>query len=101
MLFAYREVPQESTGFAPFELLYGCTVRGPMRILKELWTKEVDKPEVKTSYQYVFDLQERPEETLKISRQELMRSQRRYQQYYNQKVRDSVVKCQSISYTCD
>ena len=23
LLFAYREVPQESTGFAPFELLYG------------------------------------------------------------------------------
>ena len=66
LLFAYREVPQESTGFAPFELLYGRTVRGPMRILKELWTKEVDEPEVKTSYQYVFDLRERLEETLKI-----------------------------------
>ena len=39
LLFAYREVPQESTGFAPFELLYARTVRGPMQILKELWTK--------------------------------------------------------------
>ncbi|KAK3701802.1 hypothetical protein QZH41_005161 [Actinostola sp. cb2023] len=29
MLFAYREVPQESTGFSPFELLYGRRVRGP------------------------------------------------------------------------
>ena len=92
LLFAYREVPQESTGFAPFELLYGRTVRGPMRILKELWTKEVDEPEVKTSYQYVFDLRERLEETLKISRQELTRSQRRYQQYYNRKVRDRKFK---------
>ena len=27
MLFAYREVPQESTGFSPFELLYGRRVR--------------------------------------------------------------------------
>ncbi|XP_070206184.1 uncharacterized protein [Littorina saxatilis] len=29
LLFAYREVPQESLGFSPFELLYGRTVRGP------------------------------------------------------------------------
>jgi transposase InsO family protein len=40
VLFAYREVPQESLGFSPFELLYGRTVRGPMRILRELWTGE-------------------------------------------------------------
>ena len=40
LLFAYREVPQESTGFSPFELFYGRTVRGPMHVLKELWTKE-------------------------------------------------------------
>ena len=35
LLFAYREAPQEATGFLPFELLYGRTVRGPVRILKE------------------------------------------------------------------
>jgi transposase InsO family protein len=28
-LFAYREVPQESSRFIPFELLYGWPVRGP------------------------------------------------------------------------
>ena len=30
LLFAYREVPQASTGFSPFELLYGHNVRGPL-----------------------------------------------------------------------
>lgn len=35
VLFAYREVPQESTGFSPFELLYGREVRGPLDVLKE------------------------------------------------------------------
>ena len=35
VLFAYREVPQESTGFSPVELLYGRQVRGPMQILKK------------------------------------------------------------------
>ena len=37
LLFAYREVPQESTGFSPFELLYGREVRGPLDVLKESW----------------------------------------------------------------
>ena len=49
VLLAYREVPQASTGFSPFELLYGRKLRGPIQILKELWTKEVEE-EVKTSY---------------------------------------------------
>ena len=30
ILFAYREVPQESTGFSPFELLYGHCIRDEM-----------------------------------------------------------------------
>jgi len=36
VLFAYREVPQASTGFSPFEFLYGRTIRGPMQALKEI-----------------------------------------------------------------
>ena len=38
LLFAYREVPQESSGFSPFELLYGRWVRGPLAIVREAWT---------------------------------------------------------------
>ena len=40
-LFAYREVPQESTRFSPFELLYGRDVRGPLDVLKESWVTDV------------------------------------------------------------
>ena len=29
VLYAYREVPQASTGFSPFELIYGRDLRGP------------------------------------------------------------------------
>lgn len=39
ILFAYREVPNESTGFVPFELLYG---RHIMAILKEEWEESSD-----------------------------------------------------------
>ena len=41
-LFAYREVPHEETGFAPFELLYGWPVRGPTQVLREYMTGEAD-----------------------------------------------------------
>jgi len=59
LLFAYREVPQKSLAFSPFELLYGRTVRRPMAILKEIWTGQETEPEVKLTYQYVVELQER------------------------------------------
>ena len=41
LLFAYRQVPQETTGFGPFELLFGRSIRGPIQILRELWSSAV------------------------------------------------------------
>ena len=92
LLFAYREVPQGSTGFSPFELPFGRTVRGPMMILKQLWTEEVEDPEVKTSYAYIFDLRERLEDTVKLAQEELKKSQVRYQRYYNRKAKSRSLK---------
>ena len=59
-----------------------------MTILKELWTEEFNEAEVKTSYQHVIDLREKLEQTLKLAREELKRSQARYQRYYNRNAKD-------------
>ena len=40
ILFAYREVPHEATGFSPFELLYGRHIRGPLIMVREQITCE-------------------------------------------------------------
>jgi len=40
LLFAVREVVQESLGFSPFELLFGREVRGSLKLLKESWLDE-------------------------------------------------------------
>ena len=34
-LFAIREAKQESLGFSPAELVFGHSVRGPLKVLKE------------------------------------------------------------------
>ncbi|XP_052680025.1 uncharacterized protein LOC128160712 [Crassostrea angulata] len=87
VLFAYREVPQESLGFAPFELLYGRTVRGPMTILKELWTKEIQDQQVKSTYQYVLDLRERLESTWELAQENLKKATHRHKVYFDKKAR--------------
>ena len=83
LLFAYRETPQSSMGFSPFELLYGRTVRGPLAILKELWTDEIVEPETKTTYHYVLDLQDRFQQTYDLARTELQKSLTRYKSHYD------------------
>ena len=35
VLFAAREAVQESLGFSPFELVFGHTVRRPLKLLKD------------------------------------------------------------------
>ena len=86
-LFAYREVPQESLGFSPFELVYGRSVRGPMSILKELWTNEIKDPQVKSTYQYLIDLRERLESTCQLARENLEKASKRYKTSYNLKAK--------------
>ena len=70
LFFAYREAPQESLGFAPFEMLYGRSVNGPLQIFRQLWTKEQGDPETRTTYQYVVDLRNRLQETWELAHDE-------------------------------
>lgn len=88
LLFAYREVPQASLGFSPFELLYGRHVRGPLSVLKELWTNEALEPEIRTTYEYVCELRNRLEATCRLAHEELERSGARYKKYYDKKARN-------------
>ncbi|XP_068245278.1 uncharacterized protein [Palaemon carinicauda] len=92
VLFAYRESPQASMGFSPFELLYGRTVRGPLAILRDLWDKERNEEEVRTTYDYVFNLREKLEETCKLAQEELRKSQGKYKFFYDKKAKNRTFK---------
>ena len=82
LLFAYRDTVQDSTGYLPFQLLYGHHVRGPFTILKELWTSNIEDEEVKTTYQHVVDLRQRLEDTCKLAQEELVKNSKKYKTYY-------------------
>ncbi|XP_019854474.1 PREDICTED: uncharacterized protein LOC109583528 [Amphimedon queenslandica] len=67
VLFAYREVPQSTLGFSPFELLYGQEVRGPLDVLKEEW---IHSTEIETDIlSFVMDTRERMESAREIAAQ--------------------------------
>jgi hypothetical protein len=74
LLFAYKEVPQESLGYS----VYGRVFRGPILILKEVWTKEIKDPNVKTTYQYTLDLKHRVKTMTQLVKENVERSTTRY-----------------------
>ncbi|XP_063954898.1 uncharacterized protein LOC129282954 isoform X2 [Lytechinus pictus] len=78
LLFALREAPSSSLGFSPFELLYGRHVRGPMDILRELWTNESIDAELGNEYEYVIDLRKRLVESWQLAQDTLKSSAKRY-----------------------
>ena len=55
-LFAYREIPQSATGFAPFELLFGRVLKGPTQLLFQSWTGSGPDDSQQIASQYVQDL---------------------------------------------
>lgn len=91
LLFAYREVPQASTGFSPFELLYGRKVRGPLDLIREHWegnTGEGGIPIVP----YVLELRDRLQALTSSVRESLQVAQQRQKRWYDRGARDRVLE---------
>jgi len=63
--------------------VYGRSVRGPMTILKELWTKEISDPEIKSTYQFVIDLRDKLESTCKLAKENLKLASSKYKVLYD------------------
>ena len=73
MLFAYREVPQSSSGFSPFELLYGREIRGPLDVLQESWVAKEKSSENVVSH--IMSIREKMAEMATIVRESLEKAQ--------------------------
>ncbi|KAG5277592.1 hypothetical protein AALO_G00119390, partial [Alosa alosa] len=86
LLFAYREVPQASTGFFPFELLYGRQVRGPLDLLRDTWV--TPKPQEQDSVlSYVLKMRQKMEEMATIVEDNMTKAQQIQARWYDQRAR--------------
>lgn len=85
-LFAYREVPQASTGFSPFELLYGRPVRGPLKIIKETW--EADKRSSESVISHVLAMRERLSRMSNLVQDNFKKVQKKQKQLYDRTAQD-------------
>uniref|UniRef100_A0A669D934 Gypsy retrotransposon integrase-like protein 1 n=1 Tax=Oreochromis niloticus TaxID=8128 RepID=A0A669D934_ORENI len=91
LLFAYLEVPQSSTGFSPFQLLYGHPVRGPMDVLKE--AREGSMSEQRFSeLSYVLKMRDKLEHFQELANNSLAHAQQQQKQRYDKVSRRRVFR---------
>ncbi|XP_077551248.1 uncharacterized protein LOC144164880 [Haemaphysalis longicornis] len=65
------------------EVNYLLHVRGPLTLMKELWTKEEISSEIKTTYQYILEFRERLEATTELAHERLREAQKNQKGHYN------------------
>ena len=82
LLFAVRESVQEFLGFSPFELVFGHTVRGPLKLLKEKFLSNDDSS--LNLLQYVSDFKDRLSRACEAARTNLKSAQRKMKRWYDE-----------------
>lgn len=88
LLFAYREVPQASTGFSPFELLYGRDVRGPLALLREMWVGSPEGKEPTFVVSYVLQMRELLQKMTTLAQNHLAEAREQQKTWYDPLARE-------------
>ena len=87
LLFAAREAVQETLGFSPFELVFGRTVRGPLKLLKEKWLN--DETEMNL-LDFVSKFKYRLNRASEIARDNLKEAQTKMKKWYDKDAKSRV-----------
>ncbi len=82
LLFAIRETIQESLKFSPSELVFGHTVRGPLKVLKEKMLG-IENDEKTNVLEYVNRFRERLQESCTLAREALSKAQGKMKAHYD------------------
>ena len=88
LLFAVRESVQESLGFSPFELAFGHSVCGPLKLLKENWLSENN--ESLNLSDYVSKFRDKLKKACELVQQNLINSQSKMKMFYDRKSQNRV-----------
>ncbi len=83
VMFAARESVQESIGFSPAELVFGHTVRGPLKLLSEQLISKSPSPV--TVQEYVSSFRERLQKACEVAKEHLVATQAKMKACYDQK----------------
>ncbi|GFW29895.1 hypothetical protein TNCV_2673451 [Trichonephila clavipes] len=87
LLFAYREVPNTTTGVSPFRLLYGREARGPLAILKSSWAGEIHLPTniSQSAVDYLQEMKINMEKAAESASLTAAQKQKAYGDYFNKR----------------
>lgn len=100
ILFAYREIPVETLGFSPFELMFGRDVRGPISLMKSQWkpTSLVNaKPNV---IKFVLDLRQKLKKCQELALENANQAREKSKQWYDRKARDRTFEPGELVLVC-
>lgn len=87
LLFACREMVNDSTGFSPFELLFGRKPRGPIDFLADSWIDANPNSQAKTTTQHVFELRNTINEMSKLAQSSVEQARKTQKHYHDKKSR--------------
>jgi len=89
MVWALREVPNATTGVSPYLLVYGRVPRGPLTILKEVWSGDrgVSPSLSRPVEEYLQDLRDKMETTAQYATEHTEKAQAGYVSRYNLRAR--------------
>ena len=90
LLWALRETPHETTGVAPWLMVFGKLPRGPLAVLKENWCGQRDVPLSlgKTTAEYLEELKENLRIANSYAESHTQREQQRHISRYNLRSRE-------------
>ena len=83
LLFAYREVPQDTTGFSPFELLYGRHIRCPLSVIRETWEDPKDDVNKDSVLSYILQTRDRLNQMSALAHKQEVCSKKKQKLYYD------------------
>ena len=88
-LFAYREIPVETLGFSPFELIHGYPVRGPLSLVRSTWLQNTTATSStkRSVLQYMLDMRDRIAKCTELATSVAEQSKSASKTWYDHKAR--------------